>query len=367
MEVARTIVMDKDKYQVFDLAQKSIWKEYLNNLPEKLQDIYFTPEYYELYENDSVKPECFIYQENNNILLYPYLKTHINSVIKFTLEAEYYDIEGAYGYNGFIANTKDGGFLDRFADTFQDFCKKNNVIAEFTRFNPLLNNHTLARHMDITIENKNIVVDLTKTEDEIWRNSYEHAARKNIAKANRSGLTVKSFMGCEIEREWLNKFMNIYFLTMDRNKAENFYYFRDSYFSDICNSLGNNSIFIFSLLDSTVVSCELVLFGKTNAYSFLGGTLSEYYPLRPNNLLKHELIRKLKNLGLSNYCLGGGSKPGDGIYRYKKTFSKKEIIDFYIGKRVYNERVYDSICNNWKERFPKKEKQYRTYLLKYKY
>ena len=283
-----------------------------------------------------------------------------------SLNKRYYDIEGAYGYNGILANTDDRDFLEQFGNQFTLFCRESNIIAEFTRFNPLLKNHLWSRYMTVEAANKNIVVDLTASLEHIWTDYYEHAARKNIKKAQRSGLSVKAFWGKEMDAHWLKEFIKIYYVTMDRNDSEDFYYFKEDYFNGICQNLGEHSLFFFTMLEDKVLSCELVLLNSLSAYSFLGGTLSEYYPLRPNNILKHEIIRYLKTMNVKEYCMGGGSTLDDSLYRYKRTFARQGEVEFYIGKKIYDQETYNTVCQIWADRFPEKAQSYQNYFLKYK-
>lgn len=355
------------EYKLFTTSPQSLWKRYLRRFPDVLREVYFLPEYYKLYENDDVEAQCFVYEDKGKIVLYPYLKTAVNCGLKLELDRRYYDIEGAYGYNGVITNTDDRTFLGEFADVFMDFCNRENIIAEFMRFNPILRNQAFSTYMDIEMVNKNIVVDLTMASEDIWAKSYEHCVRKNVKKAKDNNLYVESYLGSELAGRRLNEFLKLYYLTMDRNKADRFYYFDQSYFNNLCTLLGKNSFFFFALLGGKVISCELVVFNCKTAYSFLGGTLAEYFPLRPNNLLKHEIISKLKRLNFTSYCLGGGSRLGDSTYRYKKTFSKNGTVDFYIGKKIHNKKVYCQICNAWENSFPQKAQIYKNYFLKYKF
>ena len=41
-------------------------------LPEK-KDVYFTEQYVKLYESDTEKAECFVCQEGDKVLLFPFL------------------------------------------------------------------------------------------------------------------------------------------------------------------------------------------------------------------------------------------------------------------------------------------------------
>ncbi len=128
-------------YKILDLSQKKEWKKYLELLLISQQDIYFTPEYYELYEkNGDGKVQCFIFKDNGDIALYPFLINSVNE-LGYKLDNEFCDIQGAYGYNGIISSSYDMEFRRKFFDAFNEYWKGNNIIAEFMRFHPLLNNY----------------------------------------------------------------------------------------------------------------------------------------------------------------------------------------------------------------------------------
>ena len=95
------------------------------------------------------------------------------------------------------------------------------------------------------------------------------------------------------------------------------------------------------LYEGQVISTELVIYGSENAYSYLGGTDSHYFHVRPNDFLKVEIIKWAKEKGLRNFVLGGGYGSDDGIYRYKKSFAPEGEMDFYIGKRIIDKEKYD--------------------------
>jgi len=98
----------------------------------------------------------------------------------------------------------------------------------------------------------------------------------------------------------------------------------------------------------------------------LGGTLSKYFEFRPNDILKHEIINVLKQRQYNYFCLGGGSSVDDGIFNYKKKFAKNGIFDFYIGKIIHNQQIYDKVVKQWEEKYPEKKEKYKNYLLKYR-
>ena len=339
------------------------WNDYLNSFLPYLKDPYFTSGYYSL---EDAKAECFVYTENENIFFYPFIKTEINS-LGYDLDKKYYDIQGAYGYNGaLVQNDKDKSFIDRAREEFLKYAKEQNIVAEFMRFNPLYQNHKYFSDMNIVHVNKNIIVDLNAPD--IWMNSYEHSTRKNVNKAIRSDLKYKIINAKDISDAYVKAFYDIYCATMKRNDANDEYFFSLEYFLAIKKTMTDNALFIFILKNDVVISAELVLLNTHVAYSFLGGTLEEYFLYRPNDYLKHILIETLKERGLSFFILGGGVSPDDGIFKYKRNFSKNGIYDFFIGKSIHNKEIYDFIIQQWKKKVDLNiQEKYKNHLLKYHY
>ena len=352
------------EYKLLSLKDRDIWNNYLRRLPLEQQDVYFTPEYYRLYEkNGDGVAYCFVYEEDDDFVLYPFLKNSINS-LGYDLDDEYYDIQGAYGYNGILSTSLDINLICNFTKTFNLFCVENNIVAEFLRLNPIINNLAKNRFDDIRVYDRdNVYVDLSMDLEDIVKIQYEHSTRKNIKKALKYGLECKFFYGKDLTSEWLQEFYSIYTHTMDRNSAESFYYFSIDYFRNIAKSIGDNSLFIFVLFENKVISCELVMLGSCIAYSFLGGTYSDYYVYRPNDFLKHKINEILICCGCKYFLLGGGS---DGILRYKKSFSKEGVITFYISKKIHHENIYSQILDQWKEKYPDSYEKNKVKLLGYR-
>jgi predicted N-acyltransferase len=289
----------------------------------------------------------------------------INSVNKlgYDLDKEYFDIQGVYGYNGVLTNCNSQAFLNSFFTCFDGYCERNNIIAEFLRINPLLQNPLLCRaNFKLIYDRNNINVNLLN--ENLFETEYEYSTRKNIRKAIKSGLSFKYVLGNEISSNDLKSFFKIYYHTMKRNNADNYYYFDTKYFSNISKQLREKALFVFDLFDNQVISCELVLLGSRIAYSFLGGTLSDYYRYRPNDFLKHETINLLRNKGFHNFLLGGGS---EGVFNFKKTFSKSGVIPFYIGKKIHNHKIYDEVVTQWKIKNPNKVEECKNLVLKYRF
>jgi hypothetical protein len=350
-------------YEVIDISDSQKWNGYLQRLPSKQQDIYFTPEYYRLYEElGDGKSKCLVFQKGNNVALYPFLINSINS-LGYVLDKEYFDIQGAYGYNGVLFSSLDNEFVYSFFNALESFCIQENIIAEFVRIGQFFDSKFhLRNNFSILFNQKNIVINLLN--DNLWKESYDYSTRKNINKAIRYDLEFYKTSGEEISLEYLEVFINLYKKTMLRNNADKYYYFNNEYFKNIASYLGNRALFYFVSYKKKLISCELVLTNGYNSYSFLGGTDSEYFYVRPNDFLKHCIINDLKTNKGINFCLGGGT---EGIFHFKESFCKSGVAAFYIGKKIHNPSVYDEVVAQWETKYPEKIDRYKNLVLKYRY
>ena len=118
-------------HSILDLSNSSEWNNYLNRLPIEQQDVYYTPEYYSLYQNngDGIA-YCFVFEKGNDIALYPFLMNSVND-LGYKLAKPYFDIQGAYGYNGVVSSSFEKIFIDGFYQEFNSYCEQQNIIAEF--------------------------------------------------------------------------------------------------------------------------------------------------------------------------------------------------------------------------------------------
>jgi hypothetical protein len=346
--------------EVFHLENKNNWSAMLELIAYRERDITYSPDYYSIFETSLHGiAECFACKVGNKVALYPYLKNSIND-LGYKLDAKYYDIQGAYGYNGIISNTSDASFSAVFEASFTQHCVDNNIVAEFTRFNPVLENHSNSFHLKPEYNQENIVLNL-RTLD-IQNTEYEYATRKNIRKAKRNNLACMIIPGDEMGPNYLEAFMKIYLHTMERNSAEAYYHFSIGFIQNIANALGGRCRFYFTLQDNEIISAELVIIGGSIAYSFLGGTVEEYFQFRPNDFLKDAIIHNLKENGMDYFCLGGGSA---GVIRYKKSFAKTGTRKFYVGKKIHNSPVYNELIAQWETQNPEPSVQSNK-LLKYR-
>mgnify|MGYP006280820329 CR=1 FL=1 len=353
-------------YKILDLSKKEEWNSYFEQIDNKQQDIYYKPEYYELFEKEGVgKAKCFVFKMNKEIALYPFILNSVNR-LGYKLENEYFDIQGAYGYNGVISTSYKNDFRTSFFQALNQYCHNANIIAEFIRFNPLIKNHNFCILDEAIYLKDNVLIDLEPKLDEIWMKSFDNGVRKAVKKGRRNQLKFESYLGSELNNELLEEFIRIYYSTMKRNKAKDFYFFSRKYFNNVIKLLPENSLFSFVKKHDDYISIEFNYFHKLYAYGFCGGTLAKYFKYSPNSFLRFELIKVLKNIGIKYYSIGSGIKRNDSIYKFKKSFSRNIKNKFYIGKRIYNEEVHNKVIKQWKQKSIKSYKENKNKVLGYR-
>jgi len=360
--------MNSDKIKTEVLIDSfSLWDNLYSNLPDKMQSPFFTSQYYESYlEVEKGTIECFCcYQDKDNFLFYPYLRKEINS-LGYDLPGIFYDIAGAYGYNGPIGKVSDPRFIDYFNNALKHHLRETNVVTEFVRYCPIINNrifHTYTNQIDVL---DNVYIDLSKGLEDVWKHSFESNIRKNCKKSEQYGLINKFFIGGNIRSEELNIFYDIYLHTMNRNYAEKYYYFNKSFFSTLVNKLREKILLGITYYEDLPVSTELVLMGPKISYGFLGGTLKEYNQFRANTFQKWGLLKYLVDYGVEIFSMGGGASRYDSIYKYKIRFSKKCNNPFFIGTYVHKPDIYQVIQSQWKEKYPEAASKYANKIQGYR-
>ena len=343
-----------------------IINEYLNVIPQEKRDIYFTPEYNSLYlDSEEGKFVCFIFQSNNNLAIYPFFIKNINKY-GYNLDKEYFDIEGVYGYTGIVSNSLDANFINDFYKAFNDYCKENNIVAEFTRFNPLIESYLFSKdEMKVIFDRETVVLDLSNDYEDIWINDYSSKNRNTIRKARKIGHSVDVIKNPSMSQ--INSFIDIYYYSMKAANAEDYYYFKREYFYKLFSLLSSRSILINVVDINNNIVCSSIFFNYGGYFHYHLSGRSENTDNSVNNFLLDEAIKYAKNIGAKKFHFGGGRTPDseDSLLKFKASFSK-ERLKFYIGKKIHNADIYNQVVTMWENKNPELKEKYKNYLLKYR-
>jgi serine/alanine adding enzyme len=247
----------------------------------------------------------------------------------------------------FARGTVDAGAAAEFAGAFERWCADGGVVTEFGHLHPWRARTETLEEADVSVDREIVYVDLTLAPEQLWRESFTHACRKNINRARREGVRVFEATS-EADALELHR---IYELTMERRGALDAYRVPPGYFPAFLERLPDNARIVLAEHDGRVVAATLYLHDADDAYSYLGGADHDYQRLRPTNAVVHEMILWARERGIKRLVLGGGYGPDDGILRFKSSFSPLRR-EFRVYRRVHLRDAYDELVARWREATP---------------
>jgi hypothetical protein len=256
-------------------------------------------------------------------------------------ETTYYDVVSPYGYSGPLYNeSMSRGYLIAFWEHVDAWYRQNNVVSEFIRFSL---NHNHQFYSGILVPTLTNVRGKLLRPDLQWQ-SFKQKVRNNYRKSKEGGLEAKFFTHDLIDDSNIKCFYDIYTDTMKRIGADANYFYSFNYFKNLIKLSKNNFVLVLIYKDDIPISGEIILISGDTLYSYLGGTLSDYFEHRPNDFLKLEVMTWAYNNNYSYYLLGGGRKDGDSLYQYKKSFfaSDTDVI-YYTGRKIVDTFIYEKL------------------------
>ncbi|MBR4288919.1 MAG: peptidoglycan bridge formation glycyltransferase FemA/FemB family protein [Clostridia bacterium] len=305
-------------------------------------DVYYLSGYVKGFEiHGDGEPLLFYYEGDGIRGINVVMKRDISQAPQFSGKLPsgvYFDFATPYGYGGWIIEG-DGDDAPLF-EAYSKWCAENNIVSEFVRFHPVIENHKRCLNYCEVIQLSNTVCMDLDSPDVIWAN-ITSKNRNMIRKAKNHSLSVST----GLSQELFDEFKEIYNATMDKDNATSYYYFGDSFYTSILEDLKDNAlIFYVTAENGDVAAASIMLYenGKMNYH--LSGSRREYQRLAPTNLLLHEAAVWGSEHGLKTLHLGGGvGSAEDGLLAFKKSFYRGDLRTFFIGKKIHNEEVYNEL------------------------
>lgn len=310
-----------------------------------IPDIYFDDQYGKLYEKaDNGKAEIFLYENQYGRIRHQFIKRKIPKSI--WEQEQLYDIVTPYGYGGpIIIEAADMGkeeLVKGFYEEFSKYCHGEGIVSEFIRFHPIVNNALDFNEIYHPIWDRNTVGTNLKDFEDPVQSEFSKRCRKNIRQAVNKGVS------CRItyQPEELENFKQIYYDTMKRNDAEDYYFFDDAYFEMCLKNYRENLLLIEAVFEDKVIAAGMYFLYNRTIHVHLSGTLQEYLYLSPAYILRYGLTIWGKENGYELIHHGGGrsNKEDDSLFLFKKQFAGHTKFDFYIGRKVWMPDKYSQIC-----------------------
>ncbi len=309
-----------------------------------VSDIYFDENYGKLYEKaDAGKADLFVYKSRYGTVRDQFIKREIPAEIWD--QEKLYDLITPYGYGGpVIVETQDAEKLVKgFYEEFSRYCEAEGIVSEFIRFHPIVNNALDFKEVYQPIWDRNTLGTNLKDFEDPVQSEFSKRCRKNIRQALNKGVSWK----ITLEPENLEDFKVIYYDTMKRNEASDYYYFDDDYFANCLKNFRKNILLIEAVFEGKTIAAGMYFLYHKTIHVHLSGTLQEYLYLSPAYILRYALTLWGKENGYEMIHHGGGrsNREDDSLFLFKKQFAKNTQFDFYIGKKIWMPEKYTQICN----------------------
>lgn len=307
-------------------------------------DIYYFAAYSKAFKaNGDGEPILFYYEDRDIRAMNVVMKRDIANDPRFRGKIKsnkYFDLSTPYGYGGFLIEGKvTEASIKSLEFEYSAFCQKAGIISEIVRMHPLLKN---ANYLGGLYEIENLgktVTMLLNSKEEIWNNLNTNK-RRWIKKSIDSGIEI--YWGRD--PRLFEEFKNMYFQTMKKNKAKEYYFFNDSFFDSLLEDLKYHATIFYALYKGKKVAMVLVLYVKGKIHHHFSASDKEFQHLASTNLLMYEVARWGSVNGYQTFHLGGGvGSREDSLYKFKEGFNKKSDTTFSIGKKIFDPERYKEL------------------------
>ena len=302
-------------------------------------DIYFEPFWGRLNAQleENGRYDQFVFKNDKGSVYYHFICRPVEYLVD---GIQYFDTITPYGFNGPIILECEAdqrqALVQDFNAAFDEYCLDNRLIAEYIRFSPWLKNHEDFKSI-YTLKDNNQTYGVDLTCSDFFMDEFQHRGRKSVRKARKSGVTVQF----DFEKKSVKDFMRLYNMMAEKNQIDDTYRFSEDYINQTLDYCQQNAFFANAYYDGKMITSELNLQSDRFIHGHLLGNDYEYSSLCSNHLLIYELCQWGVEHGKEALHIGGASK--DSLIQYKLQYTNKAIYDFYIGKKIRNQAVYDQL------------------------
>ncbi len=320
--------------RIYGIEQAQQWDENVKGFAD--YDVYYLSGYVKaFYIHGDGDPFLLYYEGDGLKAIYVYMRrpTAIEGV---------YDSVTPYGYGGvlFEGDTSETN-LHAFWKEYLAKMEEEQIVDNFVRYHPVLKNAVPMKDISNVIDlGKTIAFDLTSPEV-IWENIISKN-RNMIRKAEKNGIEILHGKDLGLFKD----FRRIYNATMDKDNAEEYYYFGEPFYESIHNDLHDNYEMFYAVYEGQIIAMSIMLFANKQMHYHLSGSMIEYRNLAPSNLLLYKAAVWGCEQGYKTFHLGGGVGSGeDNLYKFKAAFNKNSDYQFSIDKQVFDQEKYDELVS----------------------
>ena len=339
--------------KIFNISQSQVWDEVVRSFSE--YDIYYLSGYVKAFQiHGDGEPQLLFYEEDGLRAIYVYMK-------RKTAVEGWYDSITPYGYGGvlFEGETSEAN-LEAFWNAYVQKMKQECIVCNFVRYHPVLANAVPMKEVSDVIDLGKTVAFHLDSPEVIWQNIVPKN-RNMIRKAEKNGIEIHHAADMALFKD----FVQIYNATMDKDNAEEYYYFGEEFYKSIHEDLGGHYEMFYATYEGKIIAMSIILFANKQMHYHLSGSVLEYRNLAPSNLLLYKAALWGCEYGYKTFHLGGGVGSGeDNLYKFKAAFNRESDYRFSIAKMIFDQDKYDALVVERAERdseFNKESKFFPLY------
>jgi lipid II:glycine glycyltransferase (peptidoglycan interpeptide bridge formation enzyme) len=315
------------KYRITDEVDRKQWSDFILNHPEG--NIFQTPELFDVFKatkNNTPQLIAVLNEKNciTGILLAVIQKEHSGILDRFT--------ERSIIWGGPLILDNNVEVLNIILKKYNSMIKKKAIYSQFRNLWTQDNEFKTCfeKHGYIYEEHLNILVDLKKDKEQLWK-EVNPKGRNKIRKAAKEGT---AFMVIE-EYEQIEE---IYKILEDVYKRAGLPLHDKSLFEGAWKYLSKKSMIKFfgAINNGKIIGTRIVLCFREKLYDWYAGSYKEYQKKNPNDLLTWEVFLWSKRNGYKVFDFGGAGRPGTpyGVRDYKLKFGGK-VVNFGRYNKVH--------------------------------
>lgn len=319
--------MDYKTITDYKLVDAKKWGEFVKNHSEG--NVFQTPEMYNVYKSENNYEPVLVVCING--------EDEIVGLILSVIQREYKGFFGKLSSRSIIwgAPLIKEDNIEVFKILLNEYDKIVKRKAVYTQIRNLWNTEIFKKEFEnygyIYEDHLNILVDLTKNVDELWKEVYSRR-RSQINKSERLGVSIKIFNEPDIVDKSYEILLDVY-------KRAKLPLAGKEFFTAAYKFLGEKEYLKFfgAFFEGKLVGVMYLLCYNQKTYEWYIGSFFDYMRMHPNDLIIWEIFNWSKKNAYTIFDFGGAGSPDKeyGVREYKKKFGG-ETINLGRYQKIHN-------------------------------
>lgn len=314
------------------ITEKKQWNESIKSFP--FWDVSHLWGYHEAFRlrDPSFEARLFLFECEQGRLAYPFCLKKLSLHPEYSEKGENrFYLDTVYGHVGPLY---EGDSVEKIWQAcekdFRQYCEDENIVLIQERFHPVYQNQIKLFPESQVYEKRKLVVCTTLD----FENLYHTTHRKNRRYLRMAKENDLQFIQAGIEE--IDDFLALYYDTMERNQAEEVFYFEKEFFVFLHEELQELFTLFFCYKDGKRINGTISLHSPTSGIGFVMGNDRNYRKYNLGFVSAANFLDYFNTIDMSKLIVGGGNTTAldDPMLRSKMKYTQEEPVSFYVGKTV---------------------------------